>query len=147
MITSGSLSHVSAFESAGGFNEKFFIDLVDFDYCTKLRKNGYELVQLAGIGMHHKVGDSVIRSVFGVPVTVYNHAPFRSYYQVRNAFFFFKENIRFDPVLSFYVLLDVIRVPLKAVLFEKDKKKRLRYAVKGLKDGLKGKIGKIDVQA
>ncbi|HHI92134.1 MAG TPA: glycosyltransferase [Gammaproteobacteria bacterium] len=143
VITSGSLFHVDVFNSVGGFNEDLFIDLVDFDYCTKLRKKGYKIIQLPTIGMQHKVGDSVVKNIFGFSVTIYNHAPFRLYYQVRNPFLFFKINFMFDPYLSCYFLLDIFRIPLKTLFFECQKIKRLGFIFRGLKDGLVGKTGKI----
>ena len=41
------------FEAVGGFNEDQFIDLVDYDFCTKVRKKGYKVIQLSNIGMRH----------------------------------------------------------------------------------------------
>ena len=145
LITSGCLSHVSVFEAVKGFNEDLFIDLVDYDFCTKVRKKGYKIIQLSSIGMQHKVGNSVHRKFLGISLTVYNHAPFRLYYQVRNSYVFLTHHFTYDPLLSCYLLLDILKVPLKAIFFETQKFSRLGFALRGIKDGLVGRLGKIDV--
>jgi len=142
LITSGSLINMDGFNAVGGFSEDMFIDLVDFDYCTRLRKKRYEVIQLATIGMQHKVGDSTIKHYLGIPVTIYNHSPFRLYYQTRNSLIFFKRNLLFDPILSCYILLDVIRVPMKAAFFEDQKMKRVVYLFRGIVDGVRGRTGR-----
>ncbi len=38
LITSGSLFRVKDFDSIDGFNEKLFIDYVDFDFCLRMSK-------------------------------------------------------------------------------------------------------------
>jgi rhamnosyltransferase len=142
LITSGSLIRASTFNAVGGFDEGLFIDLVDFDFCTKLRRQAYEVIELANVGMQHPVGNAEARRCFGLQVTIYNHAPFRLYYQVRNCLLFFRRNVFFDPLFALYLLLDVVRVPLKAILFENDKRSRLGYASRGIVDGMTGKTGK-----
>ena len=143
LITSGSLCSVETIRRAGGYDDGLFIDLVDIDFCTRLRKLGLLVIQLDAEGMRHTVGNSVVRRVFGLRICVYNHAPFRLYYQVRNSICFFRKHVGFDPMLSFYILLDILRIPFKAIVFENDKLARLGYAFRGLRDGVLGKSGRI----
>jgi rhamnosyltransferase len=144
LITSGSLCCSKAIDAVGGFNDKLFIDLVDIEFCTRLRQYGFDVVQVMIPGMEHDVGNLMIRHIFGIRVNVYNHEPFRLYYQVRNAIYYFCKYVWTRPILSLYVLLDVARVPLKAVLFEADKRRRLQYVLRGLRDGCVFKLGRID---
>lgn len=145
LITSGSVFSVENFRKVGGFDESMFIDLVDFDFCTKLRKIGCSIVLLNKHGMDHKVGNSFEVNLAFVHFVVYNHAPFRLYYQIRNAFTFLRKHFAFAPVLSMYIFLDVFRLPLKALLFERTKLKRLRYLGLGLIDGLMGRGGRMRI--
>lgn len=145
LITSGSVFSVENFRRVGGFDESMFIDLVDFDFCTKLRKIGCSIVLLNKPGMEHKVGNSFEVNLAFMHLVVYNHAPFRLYYQIRNAFTFLRKHFAFDPVLSMYIFLDVFRLPLKALLFEREKLKRLRYLGFGLIDGLMGRRGRMRI--
>lgn len=143
LITSGCVFSIKKFHEVGGFDENLFIDLVDFDFCTRLRKSGSVIVQLNKVGMDHRVGNSKEIRFLAMKVVVYNHSPFRLYYQMRNLFLFAKKHLVFDPLLSLYLMLDVIRLPLKALLFEQDKEARLFYLAVGLKDGLFCRGGKL----
>lgn len=143
LITSGSVFSVDVFRRVDGFDEGFFIDLVDFDFCTKIRKIGCSIVMLNKYGMDHKVGNSQMKNFLFLKFVIYNHAPFRFYYQMRNVFFFVKKHFAFDPLLSTYIFLDVFRLPLKALLFEREKLKRLSYLAVGLFDGLIGRSGRV----
>lgn len=145
IITSGSFFNSEVFEEVQGFDDSFFIDLVDFDFCTKLRKKNYKIIQLSKIGMKHKVGNSRIYSIFGFHIVIYNHLPFRLYYQIRNSLAFSKKHICFEPILSIYILFDIFRLPIKAILFENQKKIRIKYLFYGLWDSLRGKMGKVTV--
>lgn len=143
LITSGSVFPIQAYREVGGFDEDLFIDLVDFDFCTKLRKVGRSLVLLSKPGLTHRVGNSRVFNLLGKSLVIYNHAPFRLYYQMRNVFFFAKKHFVFDPVLCVYLLLDVFRLPFKALLFEGQKKARAVYLAAGLFDGLRGRGGRL----
>ncbi len=143
LITSGCVFEYRTFQDSGGFDEGLFIDLVDFDFCTKLRQAGRSLVLLNKSGMAHRVGSARAVRAFGVTFVVYHHAPFRLYYQMRNVFLFARKHLAFDPLLSLYLLLDALRLPLKALLFEQQKRARFFYLGAGLLDGLLGRSGRL----
>lgn len=143
LITSGCVFELKTFRDVGGFDESLFIDLVDFDFCTKLRKSGRSIVLLDKVGMDHRVGNSRTARWLGKSVVIYNHSPFRLYYQMRNVFSFARKHLAFDPLLSLYLLLDVFRLPLKALFFEQEKRARFFYLATGLQDGLLGRGGRL----
>jgi rhamnosyltransferase len=143
LITSGCVFELKTFRDVGGFDENLFIDLVDFDFCTKLRKSGRSIVLLDKQGMDHRVGNSGTVRLLGKTVVIYNHSPFRLYYQIRNVFSFARKHLTFDPLLSLYLLLDVFRLPLKALFFEREKRARFFYLATGLQDGLLGRRGRL----
>tara|TARA_R110001583_G_scaffold107898_1_gene256604 strand:- start:14415 stop:15257 length:843 start_codon:yes stop_codon:yes gene_type:complete len=144
LITSGCIFNTKVFLESGGFKEEMFIDLVDFDFCTRVRSSGYNLIQLPFIGMQHKVGNSKVKSILGLSIIVYHHLPFRLYYQVRNPFLFFKYNYKSDFLLSGYLLLNPVKILMKAILFEEQKLIRLKYIFKAFKDVILSKVGKLD---
>lgn len=41
-ITSASMMNLNAWKQVGGFDEKMFIDSVDFDICLSMREHGYK---------------------------------------------------------------------------------------------------------
>lgn len=143
IITSGSLSPLELFQTLNGFSEDLFIDLVDFDFCCRARKLGRALVVLDAVGMEHQVGNAETRRWLGRRTTVYHHAPFRLYYQARNALVFARRHFAFDPLLCLVLLADVVRLPAKAICFERDKFTRLRYIGAGIRDALRGRLGRL----
>lgn len=143
LITSGCVFDVATHDAVGGFDESLFIDLVDFDFCIRLRKSGRKIIELGRVGMTHTVGASRTVNFLGVVLTVYNHAPFRLYYQARNAILFAGKHWRFDPLLCFVLLLDLVRLPSKAIAFESRKWARVRYVIAGVLDGLRGRGGRV----
>ncbi len=143
LITSGCVFELGTFQDIGGFDEGLFIDLVDFDFCTKLRKSGRSPILLDKVGMDHRVGNSRTVHVLGQRIVVYNHSPFRLYYQMRNVFLFARKHLAFDPLLSIYLLLDIFRLPLKTLFFEQEKRARLFYLATGMQDGLLGRSGRL----
>lgn len=143
LITSGSFFNLDTFKKINGFNQDLFIDLVDYDFTTKIRKQGLKLIQLKKQGMRHSVGELKIRKLFGISFRVYNHSPFRLYYQVRNSFYFLKEFLFFDPALSLLLFSHIFRIFFKAVIFEKSKKQRLYFITIGLFDGVFNRFGKL----
>lgn len=143
LITSGCVFEIKTFHGVGGFDESMFIDLVDFDFCTKLRKSGRAIVLLNRVAMGHRVGNSRVIRLLGKRIVIYNHSPFRLYYQMRNVFTFARKHLSFDPFLSLLLLLDIVRLPLKALLFEQEKRARFFYLAKGLQDGLLCRGGRL----
>lgn len=143
LVTSGCVFEFRTFQDIGGFDESLFIDLVDFDFCTRLRQSGRSLVLLNKVGMTHRVGNARKVRVMGVVIVIYNHAPFRLYYQIRNVFLFTRKHLAFDPALSLCLLLDAFRLPLKVLFFEPQKRARLFYLCTGLQDGFLGRSGRL----
>jgi rhamnosyltransferase len=82
-ITSGNLVRVSVFDQIGMYDEGFFIDRIDFDFCLRLRRAGYAVHRVPTALMRHQLGDSVdlpqaVRKYYA------RHSPIRSYYMYRN---------------------------------------------------------------
>ena len=43
-ISSANMVKLSSWKAVGGFDEKMFIDYVDFDFCASLREHGYKII-------------------------------------------------------------------------------------------------------
>lgn len=54
--TSGSLLYLPAFVDAGGYDERLFVDWVDFEFCDNLRNRGWQIVQTSNAVLIHEVG-------------------------------------------------------------------------------------------
>lgn len=139
VITSGCIMPSRIFTEIGYFDEDFFIDLVDFDFSIRCSLAGYKVMSLDLPLMSHKVGELTIR--YGM--CIYNHAPFRIYYQTRNALYFFKKYYYKRVKLSVSIILDLFRIPFKIIIFEGNKNTRLQFYLLGIKDAVSGFKGKL----
>ena len=93
-ITSGNLVRVSVFDQIGFYDEGFFVDCIDFDFCLRLRRAGHEVHRVPAALMEHQLGDSVdlpkaVRKYYA------RHSPVRRYYMYRN-FLYMAERYLFD---------------------------------------------------
>lgn len=138
-ISSGSICKVNTILECGGFDERMFIDYVDFDYCKTVRDKGFKILQLNDSIMEHRVGESQMVSLLGRPQIIYNHSPFRKYYYFRNKIYYArKHGISLRKQGRYY--LQYIK-HLILVFYEKeDKWKKIRAAFKGMRDGFLMKI-------
>lgn len=83
-ITSGAFSKISIWKAIGEYDEKMFIDSVDFEYCYRVRKAGFKVIQVRDVTLLHELGDSSKKRVLFWKITVQNHSAFRKYYIAQN---------------------------------------------------------------
>jgi rhamnosyltransferase len=88
LITSGSVMNLKLFAEIGPFDENYFIDHVDNDYCIQSVIKGYKLVQFLNITLTHTLGDTKKRRSFKtlylIPKRRTVHNAIRCYYMERN---------------------------------------------------------------
>lgn len=89
LISSGTLSPLSAFERIGMMDERLFIDFVDHEWCWRAAKRGFICCMTMKINMEHKVGQKEF-SFLGFPFLL--ATPFRYYYQYRNSYWLLKRS-------------------------------------------------------
>lgn len=82
LISSGTISPIWAFEEVGMMNESLFIDFVDHEWCWRAKKRGYFCCMNNELQLLHQVGQKDVK-ILGYPFLL--AAPFRYYYQYRNA--------------------------------------------------------------
>ena len=144
VITSGSLVSLQIFEEAGPFRDDFFIDLVDFEYCLRLRYMGYKVIVTSEVGMIQSYGDCKMKKFIWVNKVVRNYPPLRSYYRTRNALTMIREYFWREPRWVLYRLLTIILIrPLSIILFEDNKTLKVKYILLGIYHSLLSKQGKL----
>lgn len=79
-ITSGTMMNISICNRNGGFENKLFIDQVDYDYSLRLFLKGYRLIRMDDIYFQHHEGDKERRN----GRVLWNYSPARYYYIARN---------------------------------------------------------------
>jgi len=134
-ITSGSYTNVKACMELGGFDEKMFIDYVDFDMCQTMRKNGYKVLRINYVGVLHEVGKTRVVKFLGKEKNVYNHSPFRKYYIVRNHLYYIKKHKHHLDVVKEYFRL--IKYILLVVIYEEQRIEKIKNIFKGISDSRK----------
>jgi rhamnosyltransferase len=141
IITSGSLFAMTTFEQAGPFREDFFIDMVDYDFCLRVRTRGFLVIKLAEIGFDHSLGSGTVRHLFGMNVMTRHHDPTRLYYRVRNASVLMIESFKKDPLFAMVLAFGNIKIICKILLFEQNKSKKFLEVTRGIRDGFMGQLG------
>lgn len=137
VITSGSLLNLRCYEMIGGFCEKYFIDMVDTEYCYRARKNGYVILVSSLPLMEHSVGTLQKIRLLGREFAFSQHSPLRQYYIFRNTLYMVKQYWAFDlwgclQLLAIYLP----KVWIKGVCLGPHKISSLKMMAKGIYEGL-----------
>ena len=132
IITSGSLIRIEIFKQIGFFEEKLFIDRVDFDFCfriningfiTKMAENIFFICEFSKEGKSHSV-------------TVTNYSAQRRFYITRNTVYLLKYFFYFPKEILYLIINDCIVPIFIIIFFEKDKFNKITKSFKGLLYGL-----------
>lgn len=138
-LSSGSLIPKKAYISIGGMYDDLFIDIVDHEYCWRLRASGFDVVRDNEVKLPHRIGDGKKKILGFISVGV--PSPFRHYYAVRNTLFLIKKD--YPPIA--WKLTAIPKILFKLCLypvFLDRGKSRLKFILRGIKDGVAGKLGK-----
>lgn len=141
-ITSGSMVKSYIYKNVIKYNERLFIDLVDHDFCLRLNKEGYLIIQDESAVLLHNLGESITKKIFGIKLTYTNHNEIRRYYMTRNRFYLWQ---KYKEDFPEWVKLDKIRFireTIKVIIFEKNKMKKIKYSIYGYRDYKNRILGK-----
>jgi rhamnosyltransferase len=140
VISSGSLVRREAVEKIGLPRQDFFMDFVDFEYCLRMRHQGFKVALVCGSLLDHSIGDPRAATFFGLSRTWNDHAPWREYYFVRNQTFTIWNGYP-DWKSRLYVLRKMLRHAAGIFLFGKRKVDCLKKMLLGFQDGRAGRLG------
>lgn len=143
IISSGTLISKKIYKENGKLLEEWFIDLVDFEYCWRIKKAGYKIYKDTTVGLAHKIGQGKIKSKLGIKIQLWT--PFRQYYEFRNRLYSLR--ISYTPLIwkvkTVFVLLGkYIIYPL----ILKDGKERKKFMNQGIKDFILNKTGELKLK-
>lgn len=128
-ITSGTLINLIALKEIGGFDEKLFIDYVDFDVSFALRKKGYKNYRINFIGMSHTIGERKKYKIGFKIIDVMNHSSFRHFFITRNELIIYKRYSN-EKLPNMYRIQ--INTLIKIILFEQNKKEKINSVIHGI---------------
>jgi rhamnosyltransferase len=145
VITSGSLISTAAFNDSGGFRNDFFIDMVDHEYCLRLRSLGYKVFISCEPLMTHPIGNKSRHRFLWGQVNVSNHSALRKYYMTRNRLVLARLYLLKEPVTVMNELRDSLYSLATIALYEEDKLKKYKAILLGIRHALQGHMGKLNV--
>jgi rhamnosyltransferase len=135
-MTSGNLINTKMFNMVGWFNEDFFIDFVDHEYCLRLRDLGFRIIESPQALLQHSLGSSSVHYLFGISIVTTNHNSIRRYYKYRNMISILKTY----PInlMSLLIVRALISEPAKILIFEQQKYQKIKSIIKGIIHGMRG---------
>lgn len=139
LVSSGMMIPLSIFDKVGLPEEGLFIDNVDLEWCFRARSMGLPVYGVWDAVMAHSVGDEVVQ--LGDYI-IHLHHPIRQYYIMRNRILLYQRS--YSPWV--WVVQDFFRMLFKLVafsLFFTPRCQNISMMIRGIKDGLNGKMGKI----
>jgi rhamnosyltransferase len=118
MINSGALLSRQLLETVGAPDPDFFMDLVDFEYSSRIIQSGFKMLMNAESVIQHSVGAPVRFRFLWRTLWARNYPIFRYYYQAKNEMLLAKKGPR--PVsLMFKANLRLTLRPIK-ILYDHD---------------------------
>ncbi|MCT7537431.1 glycosyltransferase family 2 protein [Aliarcobacter butzleri] len=139
-LSSGFFCSLEAINIVGFKNEDLFIDLVDWEWCWRAKGLGYKTYVDTTLKLPHMLGEGHKNFLFfklGIP------APIRHYYQYRNALLLNKMNHVPIKWKIKRILIHLFK-PIFFLCFYDKRIERIKYIIKGVKDGILGRSGKIN---
>ena len=108
-----------------------FIDSVDFEYCYRMRKNGYGVVQVKNVQLLHELGNSHKKKFLFWKIDVTGHSAFRKYYIARNNIYYpLKHGLWLRFLRGNFRNLGLLVI---VILYEDNKKEKIKAIFKGWK--------------
>jgi rhamnosyltransferase len=142
-MSSGSLIRADIFAKEGFYEESFFMDYVDYEFCLRLWDHGWKIIRANRAHLLHRLGLPQTHSFLGFKVTIKSHNAWRRYYIMRNRVIVFRRYALSSPAWCAYDFFWIFLELTKIVLFEKGKAAQLRATLRGIWHGL---IGRMDAQ-
>jgi rhamnosyltransferase len=140
VMTSGNLLSLEAYKHIGPFKDELFLDYVDNEYCLRLQKYGYSVIQVSDAILYHNLGELSMHNFFGKKIYCYNYTPIRYYYRTRNVIV---TNRQYGYV-DYSYLKELFKDSIKITLYETNKLKKFKYIYLGIIDAIRRKMGKYD---
>ena len=144
VFTSGNIISVKNAINVGGFDEKLFIDEVDYDFCYRGIKQNYKIyIYNNGIYLKHSLGNTIERFFIYRTLKCMNHNYIRKYYIIRNSLYIYKKYHSINETFFAKNYLKAnARLIFDILFFEEDKFRKLKWIVIGIKDFYFKRMGK-----
>jgi rhamnosyltransferase len=134
LITSGNLTYTNIANEVGGYENKLFIDGVDFDFSLKLRDTGKNIALAFKAQIIHKVGEYEDARFLFKNFRLKSHSPLRHYYIYRNNLYIIKKYFSKYPLFCLKRQYAIITYFFQVLFVQQNKIEKLHMILIGLKD-------------
>ena len=133
------MHRVSTLLSLGGFDERLFVDWVDYEHCANVITHGYRILRVNRCVVDHWMGDSHERKVRFLWKTKYlrRFDPLRGYYALKNRIY---TDRKYGRMNQFACAVYYFTVLLKSILWSfywEETIRRICLLIRGYCDGWK----------
>lgn len=139
-MTSGSFFPVETFRRCGLFDEAFFVDYVDIEYCLRVSRYGFSILQSPAT-LFHSLGSLTHHRFGGKNFSATNHSAARRYYITRNRVTLFARYLVSRPGWVRRDLWAMMTETVKILLVEDDRFRKFGYVCLGLWDAALRRTG------
>lgn len=150
VITSGNIINLQYFNKIGRFDDKLFIDMVDYDFSHKCVSNNLKILLLKKHFILHHIGEVFFRKnlITRKIKSKIEHNAQRVYYITRNRLYLSKKYTKHSPheygfIKTFNLLF--IHEVIKILLYESDKYAKIRAKTIALMHFFTNKMGKYQI--
>jgi len=135
VLTSANIINIEKVVSMGGFDENLFIDEVDHDFCLRLKKLNYIIIQNYNCYIHHTLGKKHSK----LNINLYSSE--RIYYMIRNYLYIKKKYKREVP--SFFRERDtyLLKFFFKQFIYSNHRGRYIKMFYKGIQDYRNSNMG------
>lgn len=144
LITSGCLYNVEVFNKIKYFDEGFFVEYIDTDWCFYARSLGFSLFGICDATMSHEIGSGGSR--YFASIRLIEYSPLRRYYYFRNTINFVQRSYVswfWKLKLTFGLIVRIILIPVTP---GSQKMQQFAMMFRGICHGLIGITGPFSVQ-
>jgi rhamnosyltransferase len=144
LISSGCLIPLSAINAIGVMDEDLFIDHIDTDWFLRAKSLGWQSYGVCDALMEHSLGEQTIRAWWGRWRFLPLHRSFRYYYIYRNSLLLYRRTYSDKR----WKQADAVRLVMMLIifsLFSNHRLTNLRMMIRGIKDGISGKTGPLEI--
>ena len=141
-ITSGSLIRAEVFGPVGFYEDALFIDYVDVDFCLRMQKNGFKVLNATQVVLGHELGTKQTRNLLGYRLSFRIHTTWRYYYNIRNRLLLYR---RYLTTFPRWTLRDAVWLVLelgRITCLETGRGPKLQAVIRGFRDALCGRTGR-----
>ena len=138
LITSGMLIDTHVWSEGIRFDERFFIDYTDVEWCFRSRAMGYKMYVNCEVEMGHTLSDGIRKPLLSLNILQYS--PIRRYYFYRNVLYFCKLNY-VPPAWSRRLFKSLLIKYFLNPMVDTHPWSSLKMMTAGIIDGILGNLG------